>query len=163
MAELHEVFLGLGSNLGDRGDHLQGALVDLEKWGLKIMRASSVYESEPIGYIDQPWFYNMAVRAETDFSPEELLKIIHMIELSFGRRREIPFGPRPIDVDILFYGHQIIDFSDLKIPHPRLQERKFVLMPMAEIAGDFIHPLLKKNMIELLKQTPDKSLVRLLQ
>jgi 2-amino-4-hydroxy-6-hydroxymethyldihydropteridine diphosphokinase len=162
------VYLGLGSNLGDRGANLQKALMELEKWEVKIVRASSLYETEPVDFHDQPWFLNMVVLAETKLDVEELLEAIHLIEKILLREQVVRFGPRTIDIDILFYLEQgmnesvVVDIPDLQIPHPRLHERQFVLKPMVEIAPDFTHPVLKKTVSDLLKECKDKSIVRLL-
>lgn len=184
---MNKVFLGLGANLGDRGANLQRALVDLERWGVKILQSSSIYETEPVGNKNQPWFYNMAVRAGTDLRPEDLLKVISVIELGLGRKRESQdqwqgrevrirlgrkssedsgkivekdSGPRPIDIDILFYENEIIDLPDLQIPHPGIEKRKFVLIPFAEIVPDFVHPVLKKSVKQLLNDCNDRAIVR---
>ena len=157
------VFLGLGSNLGDRGANVQQALTDLERWGVKVILSSSLYETEPVGNIDQPRFLNMTVKASTDRSPEDLLTVVLSIERSLGRVRRGKWGPRTIDVDILFYGDRVVGESGLVIPHPRLHERRFVLEPMNEIAPDFVHPVLKKSIKELLNACPDKSIVTLLR
>lgn len=154
------IFLSLGANLGNRGQNLQKAIVHLEMWGIKMIRSSSIYETEPVGKKNQPWFYNMVIKAETELSPEEVLKSIAAIEKSFGRERNEPFGPRPIDIDILFYGGLIIKQEGLSIPHPRLQDRKFVLVPLHEIEPRFMHPVLKKEMEELLKECCDTAIVR---
>ena len=153
-------FLSLGSNLGNRGKNLQKALVELEMWGIKTILSSSIYETEPIGFKDQPWFYNMVIKAETKFSAEEVLKVISAIEKSLGRERNIRFGPRPIDIDILFYENLILHEEGLAIPHPRLQERLFVLMPLNEIEPHVLHPLLKKQIFELLKECRDTAIVK---
>lgn len=168
-----EFFIGLGSNLGDRGKNIQEALVLLERWGIKILRSSSLYETEPVGYKDQPWFYNMAALAEIvpqkgnekqDFSPQHLVKIFRNIEQALGRERSseetIKNGPRTIDLDLLFYDDVVLGIPGLIVPHPRLHERKFVLLPLNEIAPDFIHPVLKKAIKELLNDCKDESIVR---
>lgn len=230
---MRNIFLSLGSNLGDRGDFLKRALESLEKWGVSVLRTSSIYEAEAVGKRGellkdsagkaQPGFLNMVIEVETERSPEDLLMVIHAIERALGRERgeaqqgsqgseaqlrdmreeaggvaQPRFQPRTIDLDILFFGDLVRSFekssegdsqkkiwtgpgihvttekigfanegrgSDdaLIIPHPRLQDRKFVLIPMAEIAPDFVHPVLKKSMQELLKECPDKSIVTVLR
>ncbi|MFA5829922.1 MAG: 2-amino-4-hydroxy-6-hydroxymethyldihydropteridine diphosphokinase [Candidatus Gracilibacteria bacterium] len=237
---MRNIFLSLGSNLGDRGDFLQRALESLEKWGVSVLRTSSIYEAEAVGERGeilkdaagkaQPGFLNMVIEVETERSPEDLLMVIHAIERALGRERgearagrqgreaqselqsggvkssgqrsgaQPRFQPRTIDLDILFFGDLVYDFekkirtgpeihvttekvgfandacdqvahardvrdqaASLIIPHPRLQERKFVLIPMTEIAPDFVHPVLKKSMQELLKECPDKSIVTVLR
>jgi len=162
-----KTYLGIGSNLGKRGENLKKAMLNLERWGIKILRASSIYETEPVGYANQPWFYNMAVWVETGLSPEELLKAISAIELAMGRQRTglnggepVLNGPRPIDIDILLYGEKSVEMPGLIIPHPRMEMRNFVLVPMVEIAPELVHPLLKKSMKELLNGCGDKAIVR---
>ncbi len=162
---MHQIFLGLGSNLGDRGKNLQEALVLLEKWGVSVTRSSSIYKTAPVGYENQSDFYNMAVRAETKFSPGEMLNVLHTIERALGRVRSsnmLPFGPRTIDLDLLFFDDKIINKKELRVPHPRANERRFVLVPMVEIAKLYLHPVLKKTIKELLKECTDKSIVTLL-
>lgn len=130
------LFLSLGSNLGDPVQNLLWALGRLQEAGLKLVKTSGIYLTEPVGYLDQPDFYNMVVQMETDFVPRKLLEICQAIEQESGRVREIPWGPRTLDIDILFYGERLVEEEDLQIPHPRLKERAFVLVPLQEIAPD---------------------------
>lgn len=157
-----EVFLGLGSNVGDRGANLQSALVDLERWEVRILHASSIYETEPFGKKDQSDFYNMVVRVQTDRSPQDLLMALHAIERSLGRDYREKWGPRTIDIDILFYGETVLDDPELILPHPQLIGRKFVLIPLQEIAPGFVHPVLQKTVEQLLKECSDEGKVVLL-
>lgn len=126
-------YLSLGSNLGDREALLREALRRLETAGVRVVRQSSIHETEPQDLREQPWFLNMAVQVETELTARELLSLIHTIESALGRTREIPKGPRTIDIDILYYGDAVIDEPDLQIPHPRMHQRSFVLDPLAEI------------------------------
>lgn len=138
---LKTAFLSLGSNLGDRQALLVEALNRLESAGVYVVRRSSIHETEPQDFRDQPWFLNMAVEVETGLTPQELLAAIHKIETEMGRQRSIPKGPRTIDIDILFYANEIIATPDLEIPHPRLTKRRFVLGPLSEIAPELRHPV----------------------
>ena len=141
-------FLSLGSNLGNREALLNEALDGLEAAGVHILRRSSVHETEPQDFRDQPWFLNIAVEVETNLSALELLAAIQKIEAALGRRRTVPKGPRTIDIDILFYGNLVIQTAELEIPHPRLTQRSFVLNPLSEIAPDFRHPMTGKSVRE---------------
>lgn len=145
------IYLSLGSNLGDRQNYLRLALEELKKIGT-IEAVSSVYATEPVDYREQPWFLNIAIKMTTTKSAPELLADIHKIEGRLGRERSVLFGPRTIDIDILLYDTVVLNTEALTLPHPRLTERRFVLTPMAEIAPDVVHPVLKKNMTLLLTE-----------
>lgn len=136
-----EAYLGLGSNQGDRVEMLARARQLLERPPvLQIVAESGLYETEPVGLEDQPWFLNQVVRVRTGLSPLELLAVIRQVEEALGRRRLIRWGPRTIDVDMLLYGGEKIDGPDLEVPHPRMWERAFVLAPLAELAPDLPVP-----------------------
>lgn len=153
-------FLSLGSNLGDREALLNQALERLQAAGVRTVRRSTIHETEPQDFRDQPWFLNMAVEVETDLTPRELLASIQKIEAELGRQRTIPKGPRTIDIDILFYANLIIGTPELEIPQPRLTERRFVLDPLSEIAPDLRHPVTGKTIREAqaaLPQSPAPS------
>ncbi|MBI5195381.1 MAG: 2-amino-4-hydroxy-6-hydroxymethyldihydropteridine diphosphokinase [Nitrospirae bacterium] len=138
-------YLSIGSNLGRRQENCERAVSLLAENGIKILKCSSMIETKPWGIKDQPDFINMAVEAETSLKPEELLKAIKKIENEMGRHKSVRWGPRPIDVDILFYDDLIIKTPELEIPHPLIHERYFVLNPLAEIAPEKVHPVLKKS------------------
>jgi 2-amino-4-hydroxy-6-hydroxymethyldihydropteridine diphosphokinase len=147
---LKTVYLALGSNLGDRRAHLDRARELLRTADFVITRVSSIYETEPREIRDQPWFLNQAIEARTALFPRQLLRHTQQIERRMGRALTIPKGPRVIDVDILLYGEAIVNAADLRIPHPRIGERRFVLEPLAELAPELRHPVTKKTVREML-------------
>ena len=153
-------YLGLGSNLGHREANIKSALKMLGQ-GPRILEVSSLYETEPMGYKDQPWFLNLVCSIETDLSPQALLNLVKAIERNLGRKPTLRFGPRPIDIDILFYDDLILDSPDVTIPHPRLLERAFVLVPLKEIAPDLVHPASGLTIEELLARVEKPERVRL--
>jgi 2-amino-4-hydroxy-6-hydroxymethyldihydropteridine diphosphokinase len=156
---MKNIYLGLGSNVGNRDENLRSAVHEL---GIKIISSSSIYETEPVEYLDQPWFLNCVVQIENDLRPYDLLQLCQKVETQLLRKREISKGPRTIDLDILFYGNLILQHPDLTIPHPAIQDRKFVLEPLNEIAPNFVHPLLKKTVSQLLAECTDQSVIRCL-
>lgn len=155
-----KIYLSLGSNIGDRARNIAGALEGLRRRGVRITRESSLYETEPVEFREQDWFLNSVVEAETELTPDQLMETILVVERSLGRERRIPKGPRIIDIDILLYNGAVVHTVHVDIPHPRMAERRFVLLPFAEIAPGVIHPTLKKTIGELLDETPDSSEVR---
>ncbi len=156
-------FLGLGSNLGDKRKNLAQALDLLRRHGVRILRSSAVYRSEPVGNSDQPWFYNQAVEIRTALHPKSVLKTIKKIEAQLGRTQTVLNGPRLIDIDILLAENSIIRSGNLVIPHPRLEKRNFVLVPLEEIAPEAFHPSLGKPIFILRRESTDRSVVRRLR
>jgi 2-amino-4-hydroxy-6-hydroxymethyldihydropteridine diphosphokinase len=144
------IFLSLGSNLGDREQNLREALARLGAVGVRILRVSSVYETEPLEVREQPWFLNVVAEAETGLFPKQLLARIRKIEAGMGRKRLRPKGPRTIDIDIVLYGGSVISTNELTVPHPRLEERRFVLEPLVELSPDLRHPVTRRPLRELL-------------
>jgi 2-amino-4-hydroxy-6-hydroxymethyldihydropteridine diphosphokinase len=154
------VYLSLGSNVGDRDENLKGAIAALPAAGVQVRRVSSFYETEPVDYLDQAWFLNCVVQAETELPLLELLRGLRRIEVRMGSKKLIAKGPRLIDIDILLFGQETTDTAELQVPHPRMAQRRFVLVPLAEIAPGLRHPSWPGTAQELLAETPDKSEVR---
>ena len=159
MSELAIAYLCLGSNMGEREENLCQALTLLSQ-KVNLEEVSSVCETEPVGYKEQPLFLNLVCRITTSLNPEELLHLAKEIETRMGRVPSFPNAPRPIDIDILFYDNKIVKTHNLTIPHPRLKERAFVLIPLAEIAPDLVHPNLCKSVAELAKNVKGQNGVR---
>lgn len=149
---MNRVFLALGSNLGNRKRNLERALELLEEMGIKVLRKSNIYETEPVGFTFQPKFFNMVIEGETERSPEECLSVIKGIERRLRRIRLFKNSPRTLDIDLLFYNQEIIERPHLKVPHPELHRREFVLRPLSEIAPQFYHPKLNKTIEEILRE-----------
>jgi 2-amino-4-hydroxy-6-hydroxymethyldihydropteridine diphosphokinase len=156
----HTVYLSLGSNLGDRAANIERALTRLGEEGVRIVRRSSFYQTEPVELRQQGWFLNITAEAETELMPRQLLRVIRNIERELGRKRIVKSGPRTIDIDILLFGENRVNAAELEIPHPRMTQRRFVLVPMVEIAPAVRHPVLRSTMTELLAATDDRSHVR---
>ncbi len=150
------VYLGLGANLGDREANLACAVKLLAK-SVDVERISSLYETAPWGYEDQPRFLNCACEGRTHLRPQALLAAVKDVERSMGRGPTFRNGPRLIDVDILFYGQEIVSEPGLEVPHPRLAERAFVLVPLADVASEYLHPVLKVTVAELLQRLTDSG------
>lgn len=155
-----DVYLGLGSNVGDRQAQLNEAIRLLdEKKGIEVVKVSSFYETAPVGYVDQPDFLNLCIAIKTDLSPQAVLENALEIEQALHRVRKERWGPRTLDIDILMYGDEVIETPDLVIPHPRMTERAFVLIPLQEIAADKIEPRTQKMIKDI--EVPNESVKKL--
>lgn len=152
---MNEAFLLTGGNIGDRKNYLWLAKKEIEERCGKILKQSSIYETAAWGKEDQEAFLNQVLKIETGLSSEELLHTILKVEEDLGRKRDLKYGPRIIDIDILFFNNEVIDLHGLKIPHPQIQNRKFVLVPLNEIAAEKIHPVFQKTVSRLLSECPD--------
>lgn len=157
---MSQIYLSLGTNLGDRPANLQKSLAYLQH-GVEVTAVSALYETEPWGITDQPAFLNMCVALQTDLPPHELLCLCQSIEAKVGRRLTYKWGPRLIDIDILFYDDQIIGDETLTIPHPFVGERAFVLAPLADIAPDYVHPQTGETVVQMLAQMYSTAVYRL--
>ncbi|HMD10094.1 MAG TPA: 2-amino-4-hydroxy-6-hydroxymethyldihydropteridine diphosphokinase [Candidatus Acidoferrum sp.] len=156
---MHTVYLSLGSNVGDREAHLRAAIAALRPVGVQIKQVSSMYETEPVDYLDQPWFLNCVLEAETELQPHSLLQSLRDIESQLDNKKEFAKGPRKIDLDILLYGSDTIATPHLQVPHPRMHLRRFVLTPLAEIAPNLKHPSWPATAAVLLERLTDPSQV----
>jgi 2-amino-4-hydroxy-6-hydroxymethyldihydropteridine diphosphokinase len=155
-----EAYIAFGSNIGNREANINKAF-DLLKQKMNTVKRSNLYETKPMYVEEQGWFLNGAAKVETKLTPDELLLFLKDIEKKLGRKSVKRNGPRIIDLDIIFYGNQIVDEKDLHVPHPKMEERAFVLVPLAEIAADFVHPGNHKSVCELLAQLDyDKSEIK---
>lgn len=154
------VYIALGTNIGEREENLRAALHHLPDVGVHIRRVSSVYETEPLDYLDQDWFLNAALEGATELDALDLLRALRLIESRMGSHKTIPKGPRLIDLDILLYGNETLDTPELQVPHPRMLERRFVLVPLVEIAPTLRHPTWPAGVTQLLATARDRSAVR---
>lgn len=158
---MRSIYLGLSTNQGQRHKNLEKAEELLRQNQVQIVQKSNIYETEPWGLKDQAWFLNQCLEAQTELSPEELIQVIQKIEEQMGRLKQEKWGPRLIDIDILYYNNLVLKTEELKIPHPHLKERNFVLTPLTEIASDFIDPVDKQSIQVLQFNCPDDSQVKL--
>jgi len=157
---MQTIFLSLGSNVGDREANLRAAIAALSPNGVQVKQVSSIYETEPVDYLDQAWFLNCVLEAETELRPDVLLQALRTIEAQLGSKKEFAKGPRKIDLDILLYGDETIATPELQVPHPRMLQRRFVLAPLAEIAPVLRHPSWLATAVALLERLSDPSQVR---
>jgi 2-amino-4-hydroxy-6-hydroxymethyldihydropteridine diphosphokinase len=158
---IQNAYVGLGSNLGDRAGYLLLAVRGMLDAGVDVIRLSSIYETEPVEYENQPAFLNMVaeLRGSTLPSPDQMLARLLRIEYALGRKRDVRMGPRTIDLDLLIFKDRRVETEFLTVPHPRLALRRFVLVPLNELVPNLIHPVLEKRVSELLSQTKDRSTV----
>jgi 2-amino-4-hydroxy-6-hydroxymethyldihydropteridine diphosphokinase len=154
-----QIYLGLGSNRGDRVANLRKAFYELDRLGIKVLRTSSYYKTEPVDFAPQAWFLNCVAEAETSLMPMQLLKAVKSVERAMGRRSGVSKGPRRIDIDILLYENVGVRSSVLTIPHERMSERRFVLIPMRELAPAARDPVTGRSVLEMLQSTRDNSQV----
>jgi 2-amino-4-hydroxy-6-hydroxymethyldihydropteridine diphosphokinase len=154
------VYLSLGSNIGDRAAHLNAAIAALADAGVRVLKTSAFYETEPVDYLEQEWFLNCVVEGETELPAHALLARLREIEARMGSKKIIAKGPRILDIDILLYGDETIATAELQVPHPRMAQRRFVLVPLAEIAPELRHPSWRGAVKDLLAATSDHSEVR---
>jgi 2-amino-4-hydroxy-6-hydroxymethyldihydropteridine diphosphokinase len=154
---MNNAYLLIGGNLGDRLANLNNAIQKIELHCGKIISCSAIYETAAWGFTEQPPFFNQALQVETALSATELMQQLLIIELSLGRERLLPLGPRTIDLDIIYFNNEIIQNDIVSIPHPRMEQRNFVLIPLNEIAPTYLHPVLNIPTSTLLKQCKDES------
>jgi len=153
------VFLSLGSNLGDRVDNIRKALEQMPEAGIEIKRVSSFYRTEPVDFRPQAWFVNCVAEAMTHLMPMQLLKAVKLVERALGRRPALAKRPRVIDIDILLYESVVMRSAALNIPHERMAQRRFVLLPLRELAGNLRHPISRRTVLEMLAEAGDTSQV----
>jgi len=163
MPDFSRIYLSLGSNLGDRAQNLERAIVALPGAGVRVLRRSAIYQTDPVDFLDQPLFLNCVLEAETSLPPEKLLKELQGIERRMGSKKLIASGPRIIDLDVIFYGSLALSNGEIEIPHPRMADRRFVLVPLAELEPTLVHPVLHATVTELLEMTKDRSGVKIWQ
>lgn len=154
------VYIALGSNVGGREENLRRAIALLGEEGITVKKVSSIYETEPLDYLEQAWFLNGVAEGETSLGALELLRVLRGIETRMGSKKEFAKGPRLIDLDILLYGEETIESEELQVPHPRMLQRRFVLVPLAEIAPELRHPSWSGNAQLMLESSEDRSEVR---
>lgn len=155
----HTVYIAMGTNLGNRLANLRAAIKSMPP-EITVLAESQVYETPPWGYENQPAFLNMVIKAETGLEPESLLAYLKQLEVELGREQNIRWGPRLIDLDILFYDDLVLDTPPLVIPHPRLHERAFVLVPLMDVAPELIHPVFQRSASDLLADLNTQGITR---
>ncbi len=157
----YRAFIGIGANMGSAAENCEKAISLIHDSGsTRVTKRSALYQSEPVGKADQPWFVNTTLEVHTSLDPERLLDLLLSIEKIFGRIRKEKWGPRIIDLDLLDYEGRIINSQNLTLPHPEMTQRRFVLQPLSEIAGETLHPIEKKTIFTLLTELPEKPVVK---